>query len=80
MAEEKSLAEILQLDEKHVRKALRLLKSHGILDYQDQEQQYFQTKYAEKLGLVDYNFEHGNSSNANPNDQVSGQPDLYRNS
>ena len=35
MAEEKSIAEILQLDEKCVRTALQRLKAHGILNYEE---------------------------------------------
>ena len=56
MAEEKSLAFILDLNGNNVRKALSLLRSHGILSSEDFAQEYFRKKFADKLGLTNYDF------------------------
>ena len=62
IAEEKSVAEILQLDEKFVRQALYRLRDHGLINSEEINKEYFRQKYAEKLGLKHFNFESTGSS------------------
>ena len=57
MAEESSLADILQLNEEYVRLALTRLTSHGILNFEEFQFEHFQRKFADKLGLKNYKFE-----------------------
>lgn len=54
LAEERSLAHILQLDEKEVRKALQILEKHEILCSEEVYAEFFKNKYMDKLGLRQY--------------------------
>ena len=59
-AEIKILSHILQLDENCVRKALKILEKHGILECQYFKKEHFDEKIAKTLGisnLSDFNFE-----------------------
>lgn len=56
MAEERSLSEVLNIDERFVRMALLRLKDHGLLQSEEILNEFFKIQFGDKLGLKNFDF------------------------